>query len=496
MSGDTNGAPRVVVVVGNGISDDSRVQKSALAAARAGWDVVLLGRATRKREESWLGAVRVIRIPLRRRLHDRFEAATRRGSSPPVEDAAGGRFSRWLGRMPIRRFARRLLSRARMLRGGVDRRLVPDAAGSGRSVEVSAPVLPTTSPDEISWRRDWPILSDWDLSFRPEIVALEPDLIHANDALMLGVAARAAAQMRLAGRTVSWVYDAHEYVPAVDWGSPSVSAAYRQYEKEFINRADAVVTVSSSIAAKLEREYALDAAPVVVANAPVRFVDGNGSSVRAVARVPDGAPLLVYSGYLAPERGIETAVQALALLPSVHLALVTSKRNPLLNVLRETAEQLGVGDRLHIAPYVPPFAVPGYLSTADLGLVASHHSPNHEESLPTKFAEYLHAGLPLVVSDLKTVSGFVRRTGVGEVFEAGSAVALADAVRRGLERREQLVARITDELLDDLSWERQSEKLLSLYTQVTGLLPIPPARPVPWSAEESTEAISGAEVML
>jgi glycosyltransferase involved in cell wall biosynthesis len=496
VSGDTSRTPRVVVVVGNGISEDSRVQKSALAAARAGWEVVLLGRSARAREESWLGSVRVVRIPLRRTLHDRFEAAARRAGDPVIDEVrvpGNARVSlSWRG-SHIGRFAHRLLRRARAAVGRVERRLMTDMASAPRSVE--SPVLPTTPPYEVSWRRDWPILSDWDLSFRPEIVALEPDLIHANDALMLGVAARSAAQLRLAGRAVSWIYDSHEYVPDVDWGGPTVSAAYRQYEREFIHRADAVVTVSPSIAVKLEREYSLREKPEVVANVPVRFVGADGRSVRAVTGVPEGAPLLVYSGYLTPERGLHTAVQALVFVPGVHLALVTSPHNPLLHVLRDSAEQLGVDDRLHVAPYVPPFAVPDYLSTADLGLVASLHSPNYEESLPTKFAEYLHAGLPLVVSDLRTVSAFVRQNSVGEVFEAGSAIALAEAVARALDRRDELAAGITDELLDDLSWERQAAILLGTYSRVSGLLPVPPSNPVPWSVEESADPVGGTETV-
>jgi glycogen synthase len=38
------GRGRIVMLVDNGVHGDSRVQKTAAAAAAAGWDVVLLGR--------------------------------------------------------------------------------------------------------------------------------------------------------------------------------------------------------------------------------------------------------------------------------------------------------------------------------------------------------------------------------------------------------------------------------------------------------------------
>ncbi|GAA3317058.1 hypothetical protein [Nonomuraea dietziae] len=39
--------PRLAVIVGNAITGDSRVQKTALAAARDGWEVTLVGRGRR-----------------------------------------------------------------------------------------------------------------------------------------------------------------------------------------------------------------------------------------------------------------------------------------------------------------------------------------------------------------------------------------------------------------------------------------------------------------
>jgi len=59
-------APRLLVIVANGITGDSRVQKTAIAAARAGWDVTLLGAGgpPGRRLETTMGAVQVIRLPL------------------------------------------------------------------------------------------------------------------------------------------------------------------------------------------------------------------------------------------------------------------------------------------------------------------------------------------------------------------------------------------------------------------------------------------------
>ena len=69
--------PRVVMLVGNFIDGDSRVQKEARSAADAGWDTYLVGRSySGKREESELGGVTVVRAA-------ETMAATRYRSSHP-----------------------------------------------------------------------------------------------------------------------------------------------------------------------------------------------------------------------------------------------------------------------------------------------------------------------------------------------------------------------------------------------------------------------------
>ncbi|PZF80731.1 glycosyltransferase family 4 protein [Jiangella anatolica] len=488
----TTDRPHLLVVVPNRITGDSRVIKTALAASRAGYRVTLLGQARRKRLETSLDDVRVVRVPIVRTHHEAYLAAMRTVTgrrSPiayhgPSEAAeAGARLGRHRERrLSGARGAGRLAAEAELLARRLVHRL--RRVGAGRETVVE----PDVSPDAVQWRRDWPILVDWQETFGPVIEELAPDVVHSNDAIMIGVTAEAVRRMRAAGRDVRWLYDAHEHVSAVDWGTEARSAVYRQYEAEYIHQADAVVTVSDELAVALEQEHGLAARPLVVRNVPIRHVDTAGTPrLRDVAGVPADAPLVVYSGYLEARRGVATLVEALPLLPSVHVALVTSA-DPAAGTLGEilaSARALGVADRVHTAPYVAPYQVPAYLASADIGIFPGLRHPSQEDSLPTKLPEYLHARLPLVVSDLRTMAEFVRRTGVGEVFTAGDPESLAEAVQKALAGQQEARAHITDEMLDDLSWETQSRTFADLYARLAGRRPEPPADPSPWEAVET-----------
>jgi hypothetical protein len=95
-------------------------------------------------------------------------------------------------------------------------------------------------------------------------------------------------------------------------------------------------------------------------------------------------------------------------------------------------------------------------------------SPNHDQALPNKLFEYLHAGLPLVVADAKLMADFVRSNCLGEVFRSGDPAGLADAVRRALEPGRPHAARA--DLAARYSWQAQEGKIADLYDRV---MPVP-----------------------
>ncbi|CAM5640139.1 hypothetical protein SMICM304S_08124 [Streptomyces microflavus] len=351
--------PKLAVIVANGITGDSRVQKTALAAARAGWDVTLIGRSTgKKREHAWFGPVKVIRVPVANHYSRRVAAKGKQASTRSLVTQWGVSDNKaleqlraehkawvreqsarigWSSGSPVagvpaagrkawiraRRSAHRIRVRAyRWEEGHKARNKAKNAEANG------------------DWRHDWPGLVDLDLAFGPVIEELEPDVIHANDITMINTGALAAARLRARGLKCAWLYDAHEYVAGVEWRLPAMDSAFPAVEREFIGKADAVVTVSPEIAEIIQADHKLATTPLVVRNTPIRGVVGENTgrvSVRAACELGDDVPLLVYSGWIASERGLGTAVEGLAQLPDHHLAIVAGFKS-------DAASPTGVGD--------------------------------------------------------------------------------------------------------------------------------------------------------
>ncbi len=524
----TDGPIRVLMLVENDVLIDTRVQKEAFALARAGLDVTLLGVTPGPvRLDERLGPCRLVRVPVGTAAVDRAEArrvrfrtltartaprpehvaqlraamaerrrqlaaASREAAAARPDGAAGavaykaGVASRW-----VRRELLRVRGRALTVRHRSRRRLYDTQQKVWRELDRRH----AASTDRAAWRRDLPEVHDFERAIAPVVDELAPDVLHAHDVRTTVIAARAADRARAQGRALPWVYDAHEYVAGLSlYGprTPRVVAAWTTLEAEFVRSADRLVTVSPEIASELQQRYTLPRLPAVVLNIPRDAEAGtrSGPQLRELLGLGPDVPLLVYSGKVTAARGVQTAVEALVSLPEVHLAVVAvpNARDHRVTALAKLAARHGVTDRLHLLDPVPPSQVVGLLSSATAGLIPLLHFGSHEMALTNKLFEYLHARIPVLVSDCRAQARFVRDAGVGEVFTAEDAGSLAQAATAVLTDRASYVASITDDLLAEYSWARQEEHLRDLYRDLLGaaalraeddLVPLPDGAMVP-----------------
>ncbi|WP_455357039.1 glycosyltransferase [Streptomyces sp. SYSU K217416] len=499
---------RIVMLVDNSVHGDSRVQKQASSAAAAGWDVILLGKASGNGVDNWMlgeAEVQLIHVrskmsvqprdlrgaPLRRPLaysSDRVAAfrvqqvkawradlrvrrAALKASSNGASSLSAKTGNAWL---TVPRAASKLTSRWVSLRTRETRKLRKIRRTRSAPLDRATTRFWLTAMGERAWRRLDPGVWDFELAFGPVIDALEPDIIHANDFRMLGVGSRATLRARAAGRPVKLVWDAHEFLPGVrSWANQRKLPAMVAYEREHAKHADAVVTVSEGLADLLRTSHGLAERPAVVLNAP----DASATSLETDEPVPDirelcgigpDVPLLVYSGLAAAQRGLGIMVEGLPELPDAHVAFVVmNPEAPYVRGLLARAEALGVQDRVHALPYVPHWQVVPFLSGADVGIIPIHHWPNHEIALITKFFEYSHARLPLVVSDVKTMAEVAKATGQGEIFQAENVVDYVRAVKAVLaEPKRYTAAYETEGLLEQWTWEAQAEILDGVYSRL------------------------------
>jgi len=443
------------MLVANDVTDDSRVRKSAAAAAAAGCEVMVIGMsATPRSWEDRMGPVRVLRRAPLTGAGPVGRALSHAGYRSEQAAAAA------LERRPLSRIveARRRAAHGYLsssLRGAVAERLPAGMLG---------------------WRWIYPHFVQMARAMGPTGDAFAPDLVHAHDFAVLEAAAGIVSRGRASGRRVAFVYDAHEYVRGYTQFSRSRLRAAVDLETEHIAAADRVLSVSPWTARRLEHDHRLAVRPDVLLNAPVLAARALVAlpGVRATLCLAPETPLLVYPGVVKPMRGLKVAVEALPALPGVHLALITAARGRHIEDLRALARRLGCAERLHLVPYVPTHQVSSFIADASIGLEPLLAFGNADVTLPNKVFEYIHAGLPVVASDNRSTSTLVAELGIGEAFRIGDPADLARAVRLVLEDRSRYLRALAEPgLAECYSWEAQAHVLAHVYVRLLeGLGPI------------------------
>lgn len=147
---------------------------------------------------------------------------------------------------------------------------------------------------------------------------------------------------------------------------------------------------------------------------------------------------LVYAGAVHVDRGRDLMIDALAVARRegcpVELTLV-GVDDVQMKACAERCAQLGVSGSVSLHPRVPGHRIPHFLDRADFGICLWADKTYWRFNPPTKLFEYLAAGLPVLVSDIRTHTAYVRDGEHGFVF-AYEVRALADALRRAWSARE------------------------------------------------------------
>lgn len=113
-----------------------------------------------------------------------------------------------------------------------------------------------------------------------------------------------------------------------------------------------------------------------------------------------------------------------------------------------------------------------YLKSMDLGLFLPPVSKHYERKLPTKFFEYMLAGIPFVVTDFPEWHKFVQENGCGIAVQPNDFFNIANMIEYYMEHpseRKRMGINGRENALKKYSWRSEEEKLLRLYRELLDL---------------------------
>ncbi|MBS1546744.1 MAG: glycosyltransferase [Bacteroidetes bacterium] len=224
------------------------------------------------------------------------------------------------------------------------------------------------------------------------------------------------------------VYDTHEFFTEVPElvQRPRVRAVWLAIERWIFPKLRTVITVNQSIADAYKQRYGKELH--VVRNIPMPRELGLLPS-REALDLPADKPILVLQGSgINVDRGAEEAVLAMQSLPDCLLLIIGG--GDAWPVLQRLVNEHALEDRVRLMGKMPYARMMDYTRNADLGLTLDKDTNlNYRFSLPNKLFDYMHAGIPVLATDLPEVAAIVRGNDCGVVLPKADPTAIAQAVR-------------------------------------------------------------------
>jgi glycosyltransferase involved in cell wall biosynthesis len=283
-------------------------------------------------------------------------------------------------------------------------------------------------------------------------------IIHCHDysALPAGCIAK------LIYKNVQIIYDAHE-LESERYGLNKYSKfIIKNLERYMLPFVKNTVTVSDSIANFYSDTFGIDK-PLVILNAP-NYVDIEKSSYfRDYFQIPIENKIFLYQGGLSSGRGI---LEFFDLISSIkNVSYIIMGYGPLSIKIKEIVKK---NENLYFHDAVPYADMHKYTSSADFGVcIESNACLSWDFALPNKIFEYAMSGLPVIVSNLKEISNFVKINNIGVVLSDEIDCEAFHKIYLDLISNHEIMKENIKKVSKKYNWENEEIKLLQMYEKIS-----------------------------
>lgn len=261
------------------------------------------------------------------------------------------------------------------------------------------------------------------------------------------------------------VHDSHEYytgVPELE-GRPFVKKMWKSIERHIFPKLKTIYTVNESIAKLYRDEYGVDIK--VVRNFPL-LVDRKGMQpkTKQELQLPENKKIILYQGSVNVDRGLSEAIEAMQYVSDAVLLVVGD--GDILQELKDKAQKLNLGEKMVFRKKVPFGELWHYTSHADLGISLDKNTNiNYRFSLPNKIFDFVHAGVPVLASDLVEIRKIFTAFDIGEIVSGHEPKHIAERISSMLEdsaRRKTWIENAA-RASRGLCWQNEEKVLREVY---------------------------------
>ncbi len=290
------------------------------------------------------------------------------------------------------------------------------------------------------------------------------DLLFAND---LDTLLPNFLLHRLFGKKL--IYDSHEFFTEVPElvQRPKVQSIWKKLESWMLPKLRTTLTVNESIADLYQKAFGIRM--LVVRNIPNGDVGPIKQQSRGDLGLPHNKKIVILQGSgINIDRGAEEAVEAVRYLNDVLLLIIGS--GDVIPSLKKRVDEHNLQSSVVFKDRMPYETMMAHTRNADLGLTLDKDTNiNYRYSLPNKLFDYIHAGIPVLASNLVEVKNVVETYELGLIATSHNPRELASRIQEMLSspKQDEWKKNCT-KASQELTWENETVPLKKMIANLNG----------------------------
>ncbi len=254
------------------------------------------------------------------------------------------------------------------------------------------------------------------------------------------------------------IFDSHELFSEIPElvNRRSVKKIWLSIEKKIIPKLKHLITVSDSIKDHYKKLYGVSA--TVVRNIPKNIESPRVSFDFETS----GKKIILYQGSVNIGRGIELMIQTMPLL-NEYLFIIIGEGD-VLDHLKNKVRLLSLDTKVKFLGKKNPEELKKLTSNASIGISLEEDlGLNYRYALPNKIFDYIHANVPIIVSDLPEMKKIINNYPVGEVLTRRTPEHLGNIIKLIGNKKYKKELKIAKR---QLNWSLEKEKLISIFSKL------------------------------
>jgi len=259
------------------------------------------------------------------------------------------------------------------------------------------------------------------------------------------------------------VYDSHELFTEVPEliNRPKTQNIWLKIEQYILPKLKNTYTVCQSIANYYNEKYQTNFK--VIRNIPI-YQPVKYEACKLPLEIKN-KKIIIYQGALNIGRGLELMLETMHYLEN-HLLILVGDGDIAIQ-LQQQVKQNKLENKVHFLGKKTPKELKKITKLADLGVsVEEDLGLNYRYALPNKIFDYIHANIPVLVSDLPEMKNLVKNYKIGEIITDRNPKKIAIQIEKMLKSDLTLIKENLQKATVKLQWKNEEKILKNIFTNL------------------------------